>query len=74
MRRVLFFLIIILHALIHLLAIIAFADWSFNRKVSREVRAHAMVLEWASQHKSELLNNWKKAAVPEKMDKIEPLK
>ncbi|MCF8304296.1 MAG: DUF4160 domain-containing protein [Bacteroidales bacterium] len=37
-------------------------------------RAHAMVLEWASQHKRELLNNWKKAAVPEKMDKIEPLK
>jgi hypothetical protein len=36
-------------------------------------RAHAMVLEWASQHKEELMNNWKKAVVPSSLDKIEPL-
>lgn len=36
-------------------------------------RAHALVLEWASQHKSELLDNWKKAAKPEPLSKINPL-
>lgn len=36
-------------------------------------RAHAMVLEWASRHKTELLENWKNSQVPAKMNKIEPL-
>ena len=36
-------------------------------------RAHALVLEWASQHKEELMNNWEKAIVPLKLDRIEPL-
>ena len=37
-------------------------------------RAHAMVLEWASQHKEELKKNWERSIVPSKMEKIEPLK
>ncbi len=36
-------------------------------------RAHAMVLEWASIHKDELLENWEKAALPEPLNRIEPL-
>ncbi len=36
-------------------------------------RAHAMVLEWASMHKDELLSNWEMAAVPEPLNQIEPL-
>jgi hypothetical protein len=36
-------------------------------------RAHAMILEWASLHKSELLQNWNRAIVPETLEKIEPL-
>ena len=36
-------------------------------------RAHAMVLEWASQHKDELLDNWEKATIPEPFNKINPL-
>lgn len=36
-------------------------------------RAHALVLEWASLHKGELLKNWERAVVPEAMEKIEPL-
>lgn len=36
-------------------------------------RAHALVLEWASQHKEELLQNWEKAAIPEPLSRIEPL-
>ena len=36
-------------------------------------RAHALVLEWASLHKIELLSNWDKARVPSKIDNIEPL-
>ena len=36
-------------------------------------RAHALVLEWASQYKNELLNNWEKAAKPEPLSKINPL-
>jgi len=36
-------------------------------------RAHAMVLEWASLHKEELLDNWQKASVPEPLKKIKPL-
>jgi len=37
-------------------------------------RAHALVLEWASLHKEELLSNWEKAQVPTILNKIEPLK
>lgn len=36
-------------------------------------RAHIMVLEWASQHKKELMNNWDKSAIPVALDKIDPL-
>lgn len=36
-------------------------------------RAHALVLEWASQHKDELIENWQKASKPAPLDKIEPL-
>ena len=36
-------------------------------------RAHAMVLEWASLHKEELLDNWNKSLIPEKLTKIDPL-
>lgn len=36
-------------------------------------RAHALVLEWASQHKEELMSNWEKSVVPDSLDKIEPL-
>lgn len=36
-------------------------------------RAHALILEWASLHKSELLENWNKAIIPEPLEKIEPL-
>jgi hypothetical protein len=37
-------------------------------------RAHALVLEWASLHKDELLTNWEQAQVPATLNKIEPLK
>lgn len=36
-------------------------------------RAHALVLEWASIHKDELLENWEKASTPEPLSKINPL-
>lgn len=36
-------------------------------------RAHALVIEWASEHKSELLKNWQKREVPEKLEPIKPL-
>ena len=36
-------------------------------------RAHALVLEWASLHRAELLNNWEKALVPDSLKSIEPL-
>ncbi len=36
-------------------------------------RAHALVLEWAFQHKDELMSNWQKAVVPDSLDRIEPL-
>ena len=36
-------------------------------------RAHALVLEWASLHRMDLINNWKKASVPIPLDKVEPL-
>lgn len=37
-------------------------------------RAHALVLEWASQHKDELMENWQRAIIPDALNKIEPLK
>lgn len=37
-------------------------------------RANALVLEWASLHRTELINNWEKAKIPSKIDSIEPLK
>ncbi len=36
-------------------------------------RAHALVLEWASIHKEELLENWNRASVPESLNPIDPL-
>jgi len=36
-------------------------------------RAHALVLEWASIHRNELMANWKKASVPEPLKPIKPL-
>ncbi len=36
-------------------------------------RANALVLEWASIHREELMINWEKAQTPERLDKIEPL-
>jgi hypothetical protein len=36
-------------------------------------RANALVLEWASIHRDELMRNWEKAQTPERLDKIEPL-
>ncbi len=37
-------------------------------------RAHAMVLEWASFHREELMDNWKLATEMKEINKIEPLK
>jgi hypothetical protein len=37
-------------------------------------RALGMVIEWASLHQEELMDNWKKAIENESLDKIEPLK
>ncbi len=37
-------------------------------------RAHAMVLEWASLHREELLEDWKLAIERKEIKKIEPLK
>ena len=37
-------------------------------------RAKLMVLEWASEHRAELLGDWEKARKPEPLAKIEPLK
>ena len=36
-------------------------------------RANALVLEWASNHREELMRNWEKAQTPEQLDKIEQL-
>jgi len=36
-------------------------------------RANALVLEWAANHRDELLENWNKGIIPEKMEKIDPL-
>ena len=37
-------------------------------------RALGLVVEWAAQHKDELLNNWKLAKNNQAPNKIEPLK
>jgi len=37
-------------------------------------RALGLVIEWASQHKDELLNNWELAKTNQAPEKIEPLK
>jgi len=36
-------------------------------------RAKMMVMEWALEHREELLVNWNKARIPEPLDKIQPL-
>lgn len=36
-------------------------------------RAHAQVLEWASLHRNELIEDWKLATDMKKINKIEPL-
>jgi len=36
-------------------------------------RAHAMVLEWASKHREELLEDWRLASEMKEIKKIEPL-
>jgi hypothetical protein len=36
-------------------------------------RAHVLVLEWASMHRNELMNNWEKASIPDTLNSIEPL-
>ena len=37
-------------------------------------RAHALVLEWASLHREELLEDWELAIEKKEIKKIEPLK
>ncbi len=37
-------------------------------------RALGLVIEWATQHQNELLNNWERARVQKSLSKIEPLK
>jgi len=36
-------------------------------------RAKSLTIEWAIEHRDELLENWKKAKSRETLDKIEPL-
>ena len=36
-------------------------------------RAHALVVEWASLHKSELFANWERCQIPAPAVRIEPL-
>ncbi|MGB3780258.1 MAG: DUF4160 domain-containing protein [Tunicatimonas sp.] len=36
-------------------------------------RAKILAIEWAIEHRDELLNNWQKAREHETLDKIEPL-
>lgn len=36
-------------------------------------RAKTLAIEWAIEHRDELLNNWQKARGHETLDKIEPL-
>jgi hypothetical protein len=37
-------------------------------------RALGLVIEWATQHQNELLNNWERARVQDSLSKIEPVK
>lgn len=37
-------------------------------------RAKMLVVEWALEHRDELIGNWNKARKPEELNKIEPLK
>ncbi len=37
-------------------------------------RAKMLVVEWALEHREELISNWNKARKPENLSKIEPLK
>ena len=37
-------------------------------------RAVGLVIEWATQHQNELINNWERAQRQEPLSKIEPLK
>lgn len=37
-------------------------------------RALGLVIEWATQHQNELLNNWESSRAQESLSKIEPLK
>lgn len=37
-------------------------------------RANALILEWASLYRKELLRNWEQAKIPSEIDKIEPLR
>jgi len=37
-------------------------------------RALGLVIEWATQHQKELLDNWEKSRTHESLSKIEPLK
>ena len=37
-------------------------------------RALGLVIEWATQHQDELIDNWERARVQEALSKIEPLK
>lgn len=36
-------------------------------------RANLLVIEWALEHRDELLQNWTKAIVPSELEKIKPL-
>lgn len=36
-------------------------------------RAHWLVVEWALEHRDELLKNWQRAIVPSELEKIRPL-
>ena len=36
-------------------------------------RAHALILEWASIHRKELIDDWELASLPESLKPIKPL-
>lgn len=36
-------------------------------------RAQVLVLEWAVQHRQELIDNWQRASTPEPLSPIDPL-
>jgi hypothetical protein len=37
------------------------------------LRAHSLVLEWASLYRKDLLENWDRAKMPSQLKKIQPL-